>query len=431
MAYSLFYTQGEPQLSAEEQAEQAAREQRQEELRKRINEGLRHEIVKGKSGKGAGFAYAVTDHAFTGLTADSGTAFYAVPKIFMGRTAAEQMQAMEDRAGHPLLSGDDVNMSTIREGMVIGITANNQPGTGIDDVQRTGVVIRDPKTKQLVFAETGEDGKIFTRPVSELLEAAKVYDKKLYAGDLVELADDIGARPIQNFNYDRFHSRFATPDTAPSKAPVDLGAESTIRDRLSAGIEAYANDCIRRGVKYGFGDRSGSSRIDCSGFVHNAARRGYNDLETARGRRASPTALGGTSESQIDAVFRATGTMLRDNDVQVDTLKPGMLIGLDTGRKSWDRGRKRDIDHVVAVYKDSKTGKLMIAESCGGVGVRKMEAERWLERTRARHGNKLHLFATDLAEMADGQGLVAKADQPAAPATRNARSRQQTTGAHA
>lgn len=432
MAQSSFYTQGEQQLTAEEQAAAAARQQQQEALRRRINEGLRHEIAKGKSGKGGGFAYAAVDHAFTGLTADKGTAFYAVPKIFMGRNPAEQMQAMEDRAGHPLLSGDDVNINTVREGMVIGITTNNLPGTGIAGVQRTGVVVRDPRSNALMFAETGEDGKVFTRPVTELLEAARANNKKLFAGDLVELAEDIGARPTQGFNYDRFHSRFAPADTTPTRAPVDLGSESVLRDRISAGIEAYTNDCIRRGVRYGFGDRTGTTRIDCSGFVHNATREGFDDLQTGRGRRASTGFLNTSSEGQIDAVFRSTGTMMRDNEIQASSLQPGMIIGLDTGQKSWDRGRARGIDHVVATYTDSRTGRLMIAESCGGVGVRKMEADQWLERMRNRYGNRLHLFATDLAEMADGQGLVARADQPAAPVTRNARNnRQPTTNAPA
>lgn len=426
MANSVFYTQGEQQQA--DDAAEAARQQRIDELRARINEGLRHEIAKGKSSKGAGFAYAATDHAFTGLTSDSANAFYAVPKIFMGRSPSEQMQAMEDRAGHPLLSGADLNLNTIREGMVIGITTNNLPGTGISDVQRTGVVIRDPKTKQLMFAETGEDGKIFTRPVAELLEAAQVYNKKLFAGDLAELADDMGTKPIKGFNYDKFFSRFATPDTEPSKAPVDLGAESVLRDEISDGIEEYVNDCISRGVKYGFGDRSGNRRIDCSGFVFKAAEEGFEDLLTAKGRRASASMLNTYSEMQVDNVFKKTGTMLRDNEITVDTLKEGMIIGLDTGRKSWDKGRKRGIDHVVAVFKDSQTGKLMIAESAGTVGVRKMEADKWLQRHRRRYGSDLHLFATDLAEMADDQGLCAKPEDPK-PATRNARSRQPAQGA--
>jgi hypothetical protein len=436
MEQSSFYTTGgsqtqEIETHQETPAEAAARQQRINELRARINEGLRHEIAKGKSSKGAGFAYAATDHAFTGLTADKGTAFYAVPKIFMGRTPSEQMQAMEDRAGHPLLSGDDVNINTVREGMVIGITTNNLPGTGVAGVQRTGVVVRDPRSNALMFAETGEDGKVFTRPVTELLDAARTHNKKLFAGDLVELAEDIGARPIQGFNYDRFHSRFAPIDTTPAKPPVVLDDESVVRDIISDGIEEYTNDCIRRGVRYGFGDRTGTTRIDCSGFVHNATREGYDDLQTGRGRRASTGFLNTSSEGQIDAVFRATGTMIRDGEVQLDSLEAGMIIGLDTGRKSWDRGRARGIDHVVVTYTDSRTGKLMIAESCGGVGVRRMEADQWLERMRNRYGNRLHLFATDLAEMADGQGLVAKAEQPAVPPTRNARNRQHTSGAHA
>jgi hypothetical protein len=396
---------------------------REEALRERINAGLAYHIrsAKGRTAPGGCFTYTATDTAFTGLTNGDPNGFYDVPKIFEGRDPADQMIALQARTGK-MLEGDDVTIKNIRPGMVLGIASNDKPGTGVGDVRRTGVVYKDPASGQMMFTESTKDGRVVQTPLRKLLANAETHHKKLFAADLVTLAESMGAQPRENFRYSaaRKHgaSKFAPATTNAASESESLSA---LRSEISAGIEEYTEDAIRRGVKYGMGVRDGKTRIDCSGLVFKAAQEGFEDLERkgkGRGRGNPVTALNNCSENQIDAIFKKTGNMLENDEVSVKNLREGMVIGLDTGKKSWDGGRKRGIDHIAAIYRDKETGKLMVAESAGCVGARRTELGKWLKAMHKRFDRRgLDLYAVDLAEFAEKSGLQA---EPEAPKTRYA-----------
>jgi hypothetical protein len=398
--------------------------QREEALRRRINEGLAYEIAasRKRAAPETCFTYAAADRAFTGLASNSPNVFYAVPKIFQGRTASEQMVALADRTG-PLLSGEQVSLGAIHEGMIIGI-ASRGGDAGVGDVQRTGIVFRDPKTHKLMFTESNAQGKLEQRPLEQLLADAKANNKNLFAGDLVKLAETMGARPEKNYRPGRttHHSKFGDAP-APGAAP-ETNEIAALRHQISCGIEAMAAEAIHLGTRYHMGSNN-TKLIDCSNFVGKAADHGFaNLLQGKKAGKAAPGVAHGVSENQIENISQQTGFLLENDAVNRANLREGMVIGIDTGKHSWDKGRKRGIDHIVAVYRDSKTGDLMVAESTGckdahtgHSGPRTMPLDNWLNRAHRIWGQKLKLFATDLALLADKMGYET-AESHAPPAKR-------------
>ncbi len=169
-------------------------------------------------------------------------------------------------------------------------------------------------------------------------------------------------------------------------------AERTVRTALSQGIEAYAKDSIRRGVDYQMGAKGGRS-IDCSGFVQQAVGQAFGNIS----QRDLAKLFNTHSDGQVMAVAQRSGFMLRGAQVNNQNLDAGMIIGIDSGRKGFDTGRANGIDHVVAVYRDSQTNQLMVAQSSSGKGANALPLDQWLE---SANRTQWSLYAVDLVKLA-------------------------------
>ena len=108
----------------------------------------------------------------------------------------------------------------------------------------------------------------------------------------------------------------------------------------------------------------------------------------------------GVSENIVENLEKRAGGFLANSELDPSRVKSGTIIGMDTGDKKWDRGRKYGVDHIVAVYRDPKTGKMMVTQSSpwnynagkrDGIGVQTMEYSRWYASAK-----KHRLFAVNM-----------------------------------
>ena len=194
--------------------------------------------------------------------------------------------------------------------------------------------------------------------------------------------------------------------------------DAAIRSALSLSIEKYTEESIKRGVKYQMGQKDGNA-IDCSGFVAQAVAA----MQRASGMTDTNyrAIFAHHSNNQVMNLARETGSLLQGDQVNLQTMKAGMVIGIDSGDRRWDRGRTHGIDHIGIVYMDKDSGKLMFAESRGGVGVMTTPLEDYLKNAERRNWK---LFAADAVKLASdefkarfeqaGPGAILTAQGPAA-----------------
>ncbi len=206
-----------------------------------------------------------------------------------------------------------------------------------------------------------------------------------------------------DLNFTTAQDLMADPDSA--EAMVD----AAVRTAVSIGIEHYAEGAVDRGVDYKFGGKSGNA-IDCSGFVKQAIRTAMGGMRdgvtieasdvdiTARFNDKVLNAVNTSSEYQVQNLGREAG-ILRDNDITMDNMRAGMVIGIDSGDRGWDAGRAMGIDHIGIVYRDTESGTLMFAESASGRdGAHIMPLEDWLDYARDRG---FELYGVDVVQLAE------------------------------
>lgn len=201
----------------------------------------------------------------------------------------------------------------------------------------------------------------------------------------------------------------ATPlqGTAAIEAGAAGAATGAAAAAQVAGQSASRGITLERGhaltqqfdhVRYGLGaKRPESGTVDCSGWVVHLQNATMDEINQKAGRdvfspgqRFSPgytSAAGLVQQSE-----KRSGMLLTGRDVNVDTLREGMIIGEDNGRTSFDAGRYRGIDHVTMVVRDPRSNALMISQSRGGEGVELTPLAQYLER---KHARGVALFATD------------------------------------
>lgn len=205
---------------------------------------------------------------------------------------------------------------------------------------------------------------------------------------------------------ERIHSGMIQPSEAAALLAMPAHQEAAVRAAVSRGFELYTDDAIARGVSYGFGVKDGVRAIDCSGFVKKALDSAALQMGAASCVPAFNAHMATSSEEQIAAAERAGARVLSGSQVNINTLQAGMIIGLDTGHTNFDSERRRGIDHIVMVYRDSDTGRLMVAQSSGGKGVNQMTAESWLQAN-----NQHDLYAVDMVPLARA-GSALSAPEP-------------------
>ncbi len=203
------------------------------------------------------------------------------------------------------------------------------------------------------------------------------------------------------------------PLVTPEKAmPPSLGgpyqfiAKRHLEAHSSASIEASTHDAMARGVTYGFGAKnSESGAIDCSGWITEMNQKSIASMNARMGsavygdkaKLALMIGANGGAAGIVLAMKIATGEELTNDDLTPDAIREGMIIGLDTGEKSWDTGRYEGIDHIVQTYKDHATGQIMVSQASGGKGVHVMPYDEWYRQWNP----KAKLYGVDMSLLAN------------------------------
>lgn len=201
-------------------------------------------------------------------------------------------------------------------------------------------------------------------------------------------------------------SSFSSSSVAPLKKTSSLSPASSEKVFLSPHLNnlraqdnqmfyRYVNTLDMKNIKYGFWVRnSRKGSIDCSWLV-------CETLSKAKGVAPSIKRLvrdGQTSESLITEINKKNKTMQKSKDLSKMSLKEGMIVSVDTGETSFDRGRKFGIDHTALIVRDPHTQKLMVGESVKKVGVRMIslaQRERNMKNAGKRKGVSTTFFTVD------------------------------------
>ena len=209
-------------------------------------------------------------------------------------------------------------------------------------------------------------------------------------------------------------------------ASLDMSKPAgAIQAAASASLMASTQDALDRGVGYRMGSKNSQrGEIDCSGWVAEVNRSLMNNVNAAMGeqiysgeaRKVLERGANGGAAGLIQSVSQATGELLGNADLSPDKIRAGMMIGLDTGERGWERGRFKGIDHIVQTYVDPQTGKMMVTESTshtanGGRGVQSIPYEEFY----AKWSNRAKLYGTDVTKLADASKVpqTALAQAPA------------------
>lgn len=172
------------------------------------------------------------------------------------------------------------------------------------------------------------------------------------------------------------------------------------------GGKRFSSGAFNGGVKGNKG-----AGYDCSGWVQWQSHQSMKSINNKFGEevfsQSDMNKLNTYAAAQIDNVAAETGVLLEGSAVNESNLKEGMIIGIDSGVKSWDGGRARGIDHIAQVVKDPVSGNLYVSESRSGAGVSTSSVDKFL----TRHRNN-SLYATDPYEMATGGRAALSAPEP-------------------
>lgn len=243
-----------------------------------------------------------------------------------------------------------------------------------------------------------EDDIIHSSVFQSELKANHVDFDKVYVPRPAALGNDNKAQPVSSSGgYGAKYGVFAS----------DATADAALRATISIGIERYAKQSMNRGVTYKMGAKGDGNSIDCSGFVDQSIKKAMN-AALPEGSKNLTGVFCTHSDGQVSGLAQKTGFMLSGNEVKMSNLKAGMVIGIDSGDKGWDRGRQNGIDHVGIVYADSETGKLMFAESRGGKGVMATPLEDWLKMANNKNYG---LYASDAVKLASAEYKQQVADK--------------------
>lgn len=181
------------------------------------------------------------------------------------------------------------------------------------------------------------------------------------------------------------------PRTDPAATAVVLNTPYNLTAKYDA-----------KNVTYGFGVKDvASGKVDCSGWVGTLIRDSMHEINKEAGREVfapkdrmglHDLSMGNGASHLVEKAQKASGILLTGSQVNAANLKEGMIIGEDNGRKSWDAGRYKGIDHITMVVKDPNSGALMISQSDSSRGVNIMPLDKYLAGKQARGAE---LFATD------------------------------------
>ncbi|MGO1069113.1 XVIPCD domain-containing protein [Lysobacter sp. CA199] len=222
----------------------------------------------------------------------------------------------------------------------------------------------------------------------------------------------IPEKNIQPLRNDGVHPaeppRTQTPQQPAPQQPAPAQPSPAQPASASGGIvleQAHQLGVRYNHVKYGFGEKNvASGEVDCSGWVSHVENATMREINAKAGRTvfdAKEMFSPGFDHAAgiVEKAEKRSGVMIEGKAVTADVLKEGMIIGEDNGKKGWDAGRHRGIDHITMVVRDPATGELKISQSRGGEGVEMISVEKYLA---GKHASGAKLYATDpLAEARD------------------------------
>ena len=208
------------------------------------------------------------------------------------------------------------------------------------------------------------------------------------------------------------------------RAQVEAGDIAGARRTLeSAGSPAFAGGAgqpgswnqgvaaeaaRRRGMPHG---GVGSSN-DCSAYT-GAIWRGYIADPQVRQAIFGPDGGRSTSENIVQETANRTqgGRLLGNAELAPGMVGAGMVIGIDSGPHSHDKGRRLGIDHIVSTYMGAD-GRLMVTESSSdkrpGGGVHDTPYDQWYAAN-----SKHRLFGATLVPLLQGGAQAGASGVPA------------------
>ncbi len=214
----------------------------------------------------------------------------------------------------------------------------------------------------------------------------------------------------------------AVPSSIPMGTAGPLPVNAALEGQMSAGISNLTMDASNRHVSYKLGAKnSRNGSIDCSGWVYEQTSNLMNGINQAMGKEvfsgAAKKALKQGADNQgaagiVQSVAQYTGKLYQGEELDPSRIGGGMVIGIDTGKHSWDGGRFQGIDHIAQTYRDPQTGQLMVSESSSSRGVHSQTYESWYNYYVKKRGARI--FGGNVAAMAN-QGAVPQGEGQGAP----------------
>lgn len=169
---------------------------------------------------------------------------------------------------------------------------------------------------------------------------------------------------------------------------------------LPVGAESAFNTSIAETFAKNFGTKYALDGLhDCAAYVRKIGQAIIKNNPDMFDKSDSKL-FNGVSENIVENLEKRAGGFLANSELDPSRVKSGTIIGMDTGDHKWDRGRKYGVDHIVAVYRDPKTGKMMVTQSSpwnynagkkDRIGVQTMEYDRWYAKSK-----KHRLFAVNM-----------------------------------
>ena len=189
-----------------------------------------------------------------------------------------------------------------------------------------------------------------------------------------------GIEPVVD---DRTTQRPDTQQTTPqtrADSQVPSGIQLTAAHAMAVQYDAVGYRMGAKNVESGV--------VDCSGWVVALQNRTMAEINRQAGR--APPVFGREelfspgwdgSGTIVKKASARSGALLEGRQVSADTLREGMVIGLDTGPAPHDKWK--GIDHVAMVVRDPQSSALMVTESKGGKsdrGVRMIPVDDFLSK---------------------------------------------------
>jgi hypothetical protein len=174
-------------------------------------------------------------------------------------------------------------------------------------------------------------------------------------------------------------------DSVPELSAQDRGLAASIIAGRTEEFDAVHYDL---GTKAESWEELGVRRhVDCSGWVYLLAKEIMSEYDLA----TKPGMLYTFSDHQITRAGAATGAIISGEYISADHFVPGVVVGIDFGVHSWDRGRPLDIDHI-AIVGANKYGRYISQSSSTGGGVNVVPLDKWVASQASRiKSGRVHL----------------------------------------